>query len=92
MACQKWSYGRVTQRSSMRENSPLEGKVAMGVVYWAEASEGGMVGSKSQRTVGELSLLRAATVEAGVLSGGKKKKTLPSALVQSKIILPSGVS
>jgi hypothetical protein len=52
------------------------------------------LGSKIQRVVGEDSWLRLAMPSGGVMfsSGGKKKKTLPSATVRSKTISPEGSS
>jgi len=105
-ACQKWRYGFVRSRSSMRENSPLVNQVSAGLTRSSatqmSASPAAAVriadllalGSKIQRMVGEESLLRLATPSGGVMlsSGGKKKKTFPSATVRSKAMSPDGSS
>lgn len=72
----------------MRENSPLMWKTSCGATRVCE----GVAGSKSQRTVGLESLLRFSSEAGGASSGGKKKKTLPSATVRSKMMWPSAFS
>ncbi|SPQ25712.1 ef798fcc-f04c-4c85-91f9-df14b1c280cd [Thermothielavioides terrestris] len=105
-ACQKWRYGLVTKRSSMRENSPLVSQVSAGftrssATHTSASPAPGVrmadffaLGSNTQRTVGEVKRLRLAKPSGGVTfsSGGNQKNTLPSATVRSKTTSPDGSS
>lgn len=93
MHSQKCVYGRVTQRSSMRENSPLvPGQTRAGVMRGAGVEEAAALGSRIHRVRGEVKRVGPGVWSAGRGSGGNQKKTLPSATVRSMITWPVGVS